>query len=137
MKNLIVICVMLFSVNAYGWEFAENWTKKDTAYQGAFLAVTAVDMAQTRWAAIQGWIWHGHKHKETCPVLSEQPTISEVDAYFPAVMVAHTLIALALPSEAKIFDFKINPRRIWQCVWIGIETGYAINNYSVGVRIEF
>jgi len=137
MKYLIVVAVMMIAVNVNAYEFAENWTVKDTAYQVTFLTATTADWATTHWGAKNNWVWHGHKHRETCPFLSDHPTAGEVDAYFPAVMVLHTLIALALPPEAKVFDFKINPRRIWQCVWIVTEVGYVGNNIGAGMRIEF
>jgi len=132
-----IIIIVMFSINASAYEFAEKWTMKDTAYQVAFLTVLMVDWAQTRTMAKNNWKIGNEQFRETCPFLSEHPTESAIDGYFLVCAVGHTIISMALKPEVKIFDYKINPRRVWQMVWIGIETGYAIKNYSVGVRIEF
>jgi hypothetical protein len=65
-----------------------------------------------------------------------------VNALFLFGTVAHTFIALALPPEMKwngedvtIFKIKVNPRRIWQCIFIGGETGVIGNNFIVGIKI--
>jgi len=119
------------------YKFADNWTWKDTTYQGVFLATLGGDYAQTHTQAKNNWYIDGKRYHETNPFLPKHPSIKDVDIHYAGCAVVHTLIALALPPEAKVFDFKINPRRIWQMVWIGIEAGYVVNNYSVGVRIEF
>jgi hypothetical protein len=132
----IILCVV-FSSPCYAYRFADKWNKKDTAYQGVFLAITAVDWAQTHWMAKHNWAWDGKQHYEVCPFLSRYPTVREVDTLLPLGMITHTIIALALPPEATVLRYKINPRRIWQCIFIGIEAGAVVNNYSLGVRIEF
>jgi hypothetical protein len=134
----IALAIFLFCTPAHAeYKFADSWTWKDTAYQATFLTLLGVDYGQTRTMAKNNWILDGRLHYESCPVLPRHPSTSEVDLYFGLSALAHTIIALALPPEAKIFDFKINPRRIWQSVWIATEAGYVGYNYSVGVRIEF
>ena len=113
---------------AMSWEFAENWTKADTAWQATFLAVTTVDWMQTRWMTRHDWQWDGEYHKEMNPILGSHPSIKKVDTLIPLGMVAHTLVSMALPPDY---------RRIWQCVWIGIEGAYVYNNYNIGVKIAW
>ena len=139
MKTIaVVIMIVLFAVPAHAeYRFAENWTWKDTAYEAVNQSLFIVDWGQTRHMARQEWKWEGNYYSENCPFLSKRPTTSEVDTMIPIGMVAHLLISLALPPEAKVFDFKINPRRIWQVFFIGIEAAAIGNNYGTGVRIEF
>ncbi|MFA5340251.1 MAG: hypothetical protein WC332_00595 [Clostridia bacterium] len=137
MKKLIVALILLLAVPVQAdYKFAENWTWKDTAYEGVFLTIIGVDYLQTRTQAKNNWYIDGHQYRESCPLMPEHPNTNEVDTHFAICAIGHTVIALALPPEAKIFDHKVNPRRIWQMIWIGVEAGYAVNNYSVGVRIE-
>ncbi|MFA5340427.1 MAG: hypothetical protein WC332_01495 [Clostridia bacterium] len=115
----------------------KSWDRYDTAYQATYFTLTAVDLAQTRWMAKQDWEWDGREYKERNPILGTKPHQDKVDIMIPAGMILHTGIALALPPKYKLFDFEINPRRIWQMLWIGIETAAVGNNMGIGARIEF
>ncbi|MDD5006347.1 MAG: hypothetical protein PHS93_09005 [Candidatus Omnitrophica bacterium] len=115
-----------------------SWNKADTAYQATYLAITAVDMAQTHWMAKQDWKWDGREYIEFNPLFfNKKPHQDAADIMIPLAMIAHTGIALALPPEYKVFGFEINPRRIWQMIWILTEAGAVGNNMGAGVRIEF
>lgn len=138
MKKLAVaLLVVMVCGQAYAYEFAEKWDKADTALQVTYLAMTAVDFAQTRWMARQDWEWDGNHYKEFCPLFFNDKPHEDATWLIPAGMVLHTLIALALPPKYEIFGFETYPRRTWQMFWIGLETGAIINNASVGVKVEF
>lgn len=115
----------------------KSWNRYDTAYQATYLALTAVDWAQTHWMAKNDWNWDDKEWKEFCPFLGTKPHQDKVDIMIPAGMILHTGIALALPPKYKVLGFEINPRRIWQMLWIGIEAAAVGNNIGVGARIEF
>ena len=117
MKKLILILLVLLTSCA-----TDPWTKKDTAYQGAFLAVTAIDWLQTK------EVVRNPNYYEINPVLGCNPKQNNVDLYFAGCAIANTAIAYYLPKEY---------RRIWQCLWIGFEAGYVNYNYSGGIRIKF
>jgi hypothetical protein len=119
------------------YKFAEGWSTTDTIVQGLVLTTIAVDWAQTRWMARQNWTWDGKQYYEMSPGLSKHPSVSEVDVMIPLGMIAHTVIALVLPPKAEVFGFRINPRRIWQMTWVGVECLAIGNNYGAGVKIEF
>jgi hypothetical protein len=68
-------------------------------------------------------------YHETNPILGDYPSVKEVDTYMPLAMLAHTVVAMAIPDTTL--------RRIWQCVWIGLESASVYKNYSLGVRLEF
>lgn len=146
MKRILMVLsiVLLFSDIANAeYKFAENWTWKDTAYQAAFLGVTLVDWKQTDWMASRNWYWDGHQHREMNPFLGDHPDSGKVDKLIPLGMLAHTVIALALPprsvteEEEKNGDININFRRIWQCAFIVVEVAAVGNNYAAGVGFGF
>ena len=143
MKYTWVIILLLIPTLANAeYKFAKDWSKADTAWECTFLVITAVDWMQTRWAAERDFYWNGHQHDENNPFLGSRPSVSKVDTLIPLGMVAHTLIAMALPSRFEVYDtnlgtVNINFRRIWQCVWIGGEVTAVTINYSAGIRLEF
>jgi hypothetical protein len=129
-QYLIISLIITFSIPASAeYKFANNWDKEDTAYQATFLAITTVDWMQTRWMVKHDWQWDGEYYHELNPVLGDYPSLETVDTYIPLAMVAHTLVAMAIPNKTY--------RRIWQCLWIGVEGGAVYHNYSTGVKLEF
>lgn len=136
-KLILTIFLILIACPVQAYQFAENWTKTDTVYEVAFLTVTTLDWAQTHSMAKADWVWDGHSHSEMNPLLGSKPSKEKVDFMIPAGMVLHVLIAVALPPHFDIGGFDIHPRRAWQLIWIGIETGATINNASGGIKIEF
>lgn len=141
MKRLLILtfAILMITSTANAYSFAENWTKKDTAWQATFLTVTIIDFMQTRWMASKDWRWDGKRHTEFCPVFSDHPNKDAVNIMIPLGMAAHTLIALALPPAITIFDHQINPRRIWQSFWVYVEITAVGNNIynGVGLKYEF
>lgn len=134
MKNLIIVlvCLLVPQIGFAEYKFAEKWTWQDTAWQSAFLVLLAADWSQTKYISK-----HPEDYKELNPLLSKHPSGSEVDTYFAACALGHTLVSLALPPKAEVFGYKINPRRIWQGVWIGIEAGVVTYNASIGIQFGF
>ena len=115
----------------------KSWDRHDTAYQATYLALTTVDWAQTRWMTRQDWQWDGNNYKELNPLFLDNKPHTDATWLIPVGMALHTGIAMALPSKSKICGFKLNPRRIWQIIFISGEIGAIINNYAAGVKIEF
>ncbi len=137
-KLFLILTILLFACPAYAeYKFADNWTWKDTAYQTTAATLMTVDWAQTHWMSKNDYYWDSKQHEEMNPVLGKRPSLDKVDGYFAVCILAHTLIALALPDKAKIFGYEINPRRIWQGAFIVVESGAVLNNAIGGVRIEF
>jgi hypothetical protein len=137
-KMLIAgLIILMFSSPVNAWEFGEKWTKTDTAYQLSYLAITTVDWAQTRWMTRQDWQWDGNNYKEMNPLFLDNKPHTDATWLIPVGMAIHTGIAMALPPEAKICGFKLNPRRIWQVIFICGEIGAVVNNATAGVKIEF
>ena len=138
----ILILLLIPTLANAEYKFAENWSKADTAWECTFLAVAAVDWAQTHWAAKHDFYWDGHQHDETNIFLGSRPSTGKVDTLIPLGMLAHVAIAMALPSKFEVYDsnigtVNINFRRIWQCTWIVGEVTAVGINYSAGIRLEW
>ena len=101
---------------------ADEWTKKDTAYQAAFLTLMAADWLQTKEIA------RNPNYHERNFVLGRNPSQNEVDIYFLSTSILHTGIAYCLSKKY---------RRYWQYIFIGVEAGCVGHNYSTGIRINF
>jgi hypothetical protein len=86
----VILFILLFSIPCHAWEMGENWTKADTVRQATFHP--------------DGWC-------ELNPIIGSHPSVAKVDTYFAGCLVAHTLIAVALPPKY---------RKIWQYTWIGL-----------------
>lgn len=121
MKKLFIIATLiLFAFPCL--VYADQWTSKDTAYQAAFLLFHSADYLQTK------EIIRNPKFYERNLILGRDPTHNQVDAYFLGTALAHTAIAYLLPKRY---------RRIWQCVFIGLEMRCVACNLNAGVRVRF
>jgi len=117
--SLMLMLILFFPIISFA---TDEWTKKDTAYQTAFLVLTAMDWQQTK------EITRNPNYYEKNPILGHNPKQNKIDAYFLSCAFMHTTIAYYLPEKY---------RRVWQYLFIGIETGYVAHNYNAGVRINF
>lgn len=136
MKTLVTI-IILFILLSFGtanaeYKFAENWNRNDTEWQVASIVLGVADWLQTRYISK-----HPDEYREMNKVLGDHPSLDKVDLYFASVIVAYTIIAAALPPEAEVFDYKINPRRICQSVWIGVEGVTVVRNIAIGIKFEY
>ena len=113
----------LDSDNNNKWTKRGKWTKKDTAYQLTFTALTLADWGQTRHTA-----QNPDKFYEKNPILGKHPSTGKVDLYFASCILGHSIISYLLPEK---------PRRIWQNFWIAIESYCVISNNTIGVKIDF
>ncbi len=142
MKILFGALLVLFLIFAFLPSPAsalDPWTKTDTAFQAATVALTLADWGQTRWMQRQytkrepGRIyWEGWRpegiYDEINPILGEHPSQSRIDVYFAGLILGHTAIARLLPNPY---------RRIWQGVFIVTEAGFVAHNITIGARIKF
>lgn len=102
---------------------AGDWTKEDTEWQAAYLALHIADWGQTRDAAA-----HPGRYVEQNPILGEHPARAQIDKYFVATALLHTGIAYVLPPDW---------RRAWQQITIGFEVGVVARNARIGLQVNF
>lgn len=147
MKTILVVLFLVASqaANAEEPESKWKWTRTDTAFQVATVALMVVDWGQSfdvsasqtttahaEWTRADGTKTAGtttaYDYEEFNPILGPRPTRGTINTYFVAVIVGHTAIARLLPNPY---------RRVWQCIWIAGESTVVGNNFSGGVRVTF
>ena len=115
MRKAILIILLL--------PFLVAWTQEDTKYQTAFIMTALVDWGQTLYIA-----GNPDEYEENNRILGSHPSRDKVNLYFPIAIGLHTAVAVALPKDY---------RRVWQLIWIGIETGMIVHNTSIGIKVDF
>ena len=106
---------------------ADEWTTADKQREAVYLALHAVDWAQTRTIAR-----NPGKHAEggvvASRVIGTHPSVGKVDAYMAGSAVLVAVVARALPSEY---------RSVFQYVTIG-DSAYSVgNNFRIGIGMHF
>ena len=120
---MILIITIMTAISVYA---ADAWTKKDLSFQIAYSTVHIIDWMQTKTFVKDG-------REELNPILGKHPSQNKIDLMIGAGLIAHWTVAHLLPTNYR----GRNIRRIWQYVWIGIETTAVVHNYSTGVRLKF
>jgi hypothetical protein len=136
MKKILAILFLLIPLVANAEDSRWKWTKTDTVLQVATVTLMVVDWRQTTWMMDQYKRWEMRSgetkkrplYNEINPILGDHPKHGTINAYFIGAIVGQTAIAMALPSPY---------RRIWQCVYIAVESGFVVHNYSIGAKINF
>lgn len=92
---------------------ADEWTKIDTAVEGAFILAIGADYFTTR-----EMLYH-RGFSETNVILGEHPSPARLTTYAITCIVTHAVTARLLPNPY---------RRIFQTVTIGFEVAVATGN---------
>jgi len=119
MKKLSLILILFLAPKPAQ---ADDWTAFDTALELSYAAVTTLDWSQTNWAS------HHPPFYEENKLLGPHPSRLRTGVYFPAMILLHAGIAVALPKPW---------RGVWQAVGIGVEMEVVRANFAVGVRLSF
>lgn len=123
MKNLLAAILLVISFNAC----SDDWKTEDTYRQAAFLALDAMDWAQTRNIAR-----NPSQYKENGIIartmIGEHPSVWQVDAYIISSALLQYAIARALPTEY---------RAAFQYMTIGDAANSVVGNFRIGLKINF
>jgi hypothetical protein len=116
-------CIVLSALLMPGCTWADEWTTGDTYREATFLAIDAIDWAQTRNIARDPQHYH-----EQSPIFGMHPNTGEVNRYFALNALANIGVAYILPRGW---------REGFQYVSIGIEAGWVIHNYRLGISAKW
>ena len=122
MKYVIMV-VLLLSLVHYDATAADRWSTQDKALEGTYQVLHFVDWRQTRYIAK-----NPDDYYERNPILGEHPSTTTVDIYFISTAILHPIITHYLPKEWRPY---------WQGVTISISGACVINNFAVGIRMDF
>lgn len=123
MKIVLMILFLALTSPAHA-----DWTKTDTAFQVGYSILHVIDWGTTRDIAK-----NPNKFHELNPILGKHPSVGEVDTYMTLSLIGHTVVSSLLPSEYKGWHV----RRWWQGMTIGFKGGLVINNFSIGLKVNF
>lgn len=112
-------------------EFFTDFTYEDWCRQGLETVLWIIDWNQT--LQIKN---HQNMH-ETNVFLGKHPSDGEINAYMGTMIVSHALIAWALPTHLEVLGIELNPRSVWQYVFISTEALTVVKNYSIGLKFSF
>ncbi len=93
----------------------ERWTKQDTALELAFAGTAGIDWKQT--VTITG------ECSEMNPMIGRCGNVVPANIYFPMAIVAHAVIAAALPRTW---------RTVFQSFTVGVEASTVVANQLAG-----
>lgn len=74
---------------------------------------------------------------EMNPILGEYPSRGQVNAYMFTGAILHPIVTHLLPREADILGKDTHPRRLFQAITIGMSGACVVNNFSIGLKLNF
>jgi hypothetical protein len=121
-----VVLVIILCGTARADENYGNFFSTQPKLEWVFDAALAADMLTTNDIKGSGLV-------ETNPILGQHPSTGKIVAYGGAVAALHAAVTYEMVSQGV-------PHAIitgWEAVSIGVETGYVVHNYSLGLRFKF
>lgn len=122
MKKIIVLLILLTLTPGVSMA-ADKWSKQDVALESVYLALHLIDWGQTRDIALQP-----ERFYEMNPILGKHPSINDVNIWFLMTGFLHPIITHILPE---------NWRPVWQGVSIFTSGGLVLNNFSIGLKMNY
>lgn len=119
MKTIILCLLMLTTISCAS---TDKWSKEDLVMATAMTTVITVDWGQTRYIAKDPY------RGECNPYLGKNPSIGQIDTYFPAIALLSLTLADILPSEYRsklLYAFTLT------------EITTIRRNHFVGVKVKF
>ena len=109
-----------------------GWSRQDLVLEGAWQVLHVIDYGQTLDIAK-----HPKQYHECNPLLDEHPSEGDVNLFAVVAGILHPVITGALPPKAEIFGIEFSPRTVWQAYSLGEKAGCVINNFSIGLCINY
>lgn len=119
-KAIIITAILLSSASANA---ADKWSTRDKGLELSYQILHFIDWRQTRYIAK-----NPEDYYEMNPVLGKHPSTYKVDAYFIGTAIVHPIITHFLPQKYRPW---------WQAVTITMSGTCVINNYFVGIKMDF
>jgi len=129
MKKLLLTVVLLLVLSSDCFAF-DDWSKLDVAFETAYVIVTVIDWGQTLDIAKRP-----NQYSEINPFLGKHPSVDLVNTFIPISIAGHILISALIPNDCEIFSMKC--RTLWQSVTLGAESYMVVNNFNIGLRMNF
>lgn len=102
---------------------ADKWSTQDKTLEATWQALHFIDWRQTRYIAK-----NPDDYREMNPILGNHPSTTEVDIYMLTGAVLHPIVTHFLPEKYRPW---------WLGISIGMSGACVINNFAVGIRMDF
>jgi hypothetical protein len=122
LKRLAAGC-LLVAAAATAQAQAPAWTALDYSLAGGAATMMALDWGQTRYAAR-----HPSRYSEKNPIMGAKPSTSKVDQYFALTSLLMAGVTYILPRSE---------RRVFLSGVLVVETSAVVNNYRIGIKVDF
>lgn len=109
---LIVVCTLCFALSSDA-----SWSEEKTARELVFFAALVNDWQQTLVISDTPW------KREANGILGPKPSRTEVHLYFAGCALGHAAVSYFLPDKYA---------KIWQDVWIGVQSMVSDKNVKLG-----
>jgi len=119
---MAILWMVFVGVPSNSFAFDE-WSKRDYTLQATWTVLHIVDWGQTLDIAK-----NSDKFHENNPFIGERPSVSKVNLYMGSSTIINPLITHVLPSKWRPY---------FQGLSIGVTTGCVVNNYRLGLNINF
>ena len=124
MKKILAALLALSALTAHA---DDDWTHEDTVRESVYLALHAIDWAQSRDIAR-----NPDRYAENGPVarrmIGAHPSVRQLDAYMVSSALLQYAISVSLPAKY---------REAFQYVTILDKTDAVVGNFSIGLRLKF
>jgi len=101
----------------------DKWTTQDKSLEATWQVLHFIDWRQTRTIAK-----HPDDYYEMNPILGKHPSTTEVDIYMISGAILHPIITHYLPKKYRPW---------WQGITIIMSTTCVVNNFIVGIGMDF
>lgn len=124
---LTLVGTLAFVNSAKADEHYGNFVSTQPALEFVFDAALTADMLTT------AQIKNQHYYVETNPILGQHPSDGKIAAYGAGCALLHAAITYELVSQ----DVPKPIIYAWELLSIGVETGYVVHNYKLGLKVRF
>lgn len=129
----IVFLLILIPTTASSAEWFTDLSPQEVVLQSYWTAAAVIDWGTTLDITER----YDEGYYEMNPFLGKRPSRGEVNTWFLIGIPVKWLVTWALPREAYFFDIKWYPRKTFQIIGASIQTAAVVNNFSVGLKINF
>lgn len=123
MIQRLLLGVVMATAMGPGFCLASDWTSEDAVLESTFMALLAVDVAQT----LEGIERHDEGYHETNLILGSHPSREEVIAYALASAAGHWIIT----------DWLTTSRGLWLRGTVALEAVVIYHNWQIGLNLGF
>jgi hypothetical protein len=132
MKTGIAVFLLIILLHMPSFA-AAPLSNTDIALELVYIGVYAIDWGQTLDIACR----EKDGYYEYNPIIGRYPSRAKVNTVFSLFFVGQIAGTIFLPNQYHLLGYTLNLRRIWQLTFISISGTCVVNNYRIGLHVNF